>query len=466
MNYSKKLLKPLQTLFAVLLLFFVSAASLQAQADITENRKTVDKIVAIVNDHVILKSDIDQQVLEYMMQMRQQGQQNVQFDEDMWYSVLESTVERYVMLDKAEEDSVEITEGQVDQQIDQRIQQVIQQVGSEEALEEQMGKSMVQLRSDLRESYREEMLVQQYQQEKLMDIEITRPEVIEFYNEIPEDSLPTIPEQVAVSQIVVDPPAREDAKQAAYEFAQSLRDSIVNHGVGIEELARRHSDGPAAEDGGKLPMMPLDDLVSSYSAAAAALEPGEISEVVETQFGFHVIRLNERDGDQIDTNHILISVDDESYDEDFAREQLEAIRDSVLNDPDIDFSDMARRHSDDSQTAPSGGRILNEQTVQRLIPLNELDSSLRRIVMTLDEEGDISEPRSFNRGNDSRRAYRIVRLDRRVEEHIANLDQDYERIKNFALQQKQQRMIEEWLADIKEETYIEYKIAIPERYKI
>lgn len=428
--------------------------------------ETLDQIVAVVNDHVILKSDVDSQVRDYMMQMQQQQQRQPNFSEDIWYSILQDMVDRYVVLDKAREDSVEISDARVDQVIDQQLNQYIQQVGSEEALEEQMGQSIVQIRSDLRENYREEMIVNQYQQQKRQEIDITRPEVREFFEEIPEDSLPTIPEQVAVSQIVALPEPQEDARKEARAFAEQLRDSLVNHNKSLEELARRHSDGPSAEDGGALGMISVDDLVGEYSAAAAALDEGEISEVVETSFGFHVIRLNERSGDRIDTNHILVEVDDANYDDQAARNKLTALRDSVLNH-DKDFDDLAREYSEDPNTAPRGGRILDPETGDRYLEFDNLNSSLYRIVLLLDEEGDISEPRRFNIGEEDneRRAFRIVRLDEHIEEHRANLEQDYDEIRNFALQQKQYREIQKWISELKQDFYIDYKIPVPVQFE-
>lgn len=446
------------------LIFCFSVVSTSAYAQ--QKGTTMDQIVAVVNDHIILKSDVDQQVREYMLQMQQQNNQQISFSEDIWYSVLQNIVDRYVVLDKAQEDSVVVSDEQVDQAIDNQINQYIKQLGSEEALEQQLGQSLVQVRSDLRENYREEMIVNRYQTQKRQEISITRPEVEEYFNQIPKDSLPMIPERVAVSQIVAIPSPMEDAQREARQLAEQLRDSLLNHNKTIEELARRHSDGPSASDGGALGMIPVDDLVGEYSAAASALEEGEISEVVETSFGFHVIRLNERSGDQIDTNHILIEIEDESYDDQQAIDKLTALRDSVLNHGK-DFAALARRHSEDPNTAPRGGRILNPDTGERMLAFEELDPALYRIVLLLENEGDISEPKRFNIGEESNaeRAYRIVRLDRHIEEHRANLEQDYNEIRDFALQQKQYEEIQKWISQLKEEYYIEYKIPVPDQFQ-
>jgi peptidyl-prolyl cis-trans isomerase SurA len=344
----------------------------------------------------------------------------------------------------------------------------VEQAGSEEALEQRMGESIVQIRADLRESYREQMIVQRFQQQKRQNITITRPEVREYFEKIPKDSLPTIPEQVAVSQIVAVPPTQDDAGQQAQELAEQLRDSVMNHGKTLEEMARKYSDGPNASNGGRIPLMAVNDLVAEYSAAATALQPGEISQVVKTSFGYHVIRLNKRQGDQIDTNHILIEVDSETgYDEEAAKDRLRAIKDTLQNNDDVTFAEMARKHSDDPNTASQGGRVLNPQSGERLIALEQLDPAMYRIVLLLEEEGDISEPKPFRMGenNNTQQAFRIVRLDNRVSEHIANLEQDYQRIKSVALQEKQAQEMNKYITDLRDEMYVEYKISVPERYK-
>lgn len=441
------------TTFLVLLIYSAPAFAQSGQVS--------DRIVAIVNDRIILKSDVDSEVQNYLRQARVEGQ-NVNFSEDLWYSALQSMVDNYVLLQKAQLDSVVVSDEQVNRMMDQRIQQLTRQAGSEQALENAFGQSLVEIRAEFREQFRDQLTTQRVQQQKIQEISITRPEVQEFFNQIPSDQIPIIPEQVAVSQIVAIPPALDDAREAAYAEALALRDSVTTGGKNFEEMARKYSDGPTGSRGGLLPLMPLDELVANYSAAASALEPGEISEVVETQFGFHVIRLNRRVGDEIETNHILIKIGEESLDEDAAINKLEALRDSVLNDQ-ATFAELARRHSEDDQTAAIGGKIYDQQTGARLIPLDQLEPALYRIVLLLDEEGDISEPKSYNPNNPNvNRAFRIVRLDQQVPQHRANLDDDYDRIRQNALQRKQAQIMSKWIDDLRNEVYVEFKIPMPD----
>jgi peptidyl-prolyl cis-trans isomerase SurA len=445
--------------YLFLSLLFISlllSSGLQAQ-----QKQIADRIVAHVNDNIILKSEIDQSVADYMRQSQVQGQQ-VQFSRELWFNFLESAIDNYVLLEKAQIDSIVVSDEEVELRMDQRIRELTARAGSEQALEETFGKSILQLKADFREDFRQQMITSRVQQEKIQSISITRPEVNQFFENIPRDSLPTIPEQVSLSQIVILPPAKDNAKEEAFKFAQQLRDSILVHGKSIEELARRHSDDRrTAPNGGLLPLMSINELVSEYSAAASALQPGGISKVVETQFGYHIIKLKRRVGDRIETNHILITVDSEELDDEYAINRLETIRDSIMSNPEVKFAAVARELSEDESTANLGGKIFDPQSGERLIALNRLDPAMYRIVLLMDEVGYISEPKSFTMRGQNKKAYRIVKLDKQIPEHIANLEQDYERIKSIALQQKQYRIIQKWMQDLRNEIYIEYKIDVP-----
>ncbi len=436
------------------LLLLLVAGNVTAQT----TPQAADQIVAIVNNHAILKSDVDQGVADYLRQA-QFSQQEIPFTKELWYTFLESEIDNYVLLEKAKLDSITIPDDKVNRQMDLRVQQLIQRAGSEQALEQAFGKSIIQLKADFREDFRNQLIAEMVPQQKLSTIKVTRPEVLEFFNSIPTDSLPTIPEQVALSHIVVLPPPKADATDGAYKLAETLRDSIINHGVSIEEIAKRHSTDGTATNGGLLPMMSLNDLVSEFSAAASALKPGDISEVVKTEFGYHIIRLNKRVGDQIETNHVLIKVDVNQLDDQYAINKLNAIRDSLLSKPDAKFSEFAKRNSEDPSTAQSGGKIVDPQSGERLIPLTRLDPTLYRVVLLMDEVGQISEPKQFNPNNaNSGKGFRIIRLDNQIPEHVASFDLDYERLKKITMQQKQAKVYKDWLNELRNEFYIEYRI--------
>jgi peptidyl-prolyl cis-trans isomerase SurA len=175
--------------------------------------------------------------------------------------------------------------------------------------------------------------------------------------------------------------------------------------------------------------------------------------------------LNRRIGDKIDTGHILIYVDDDELDEEAAINELEQLRDSLLNNSSLSFFDVARNTSDDKNTSTLGGRLANPRTGQASIPLTSLDPALYRIVLLLNEEGDISEPKPYNPElPTTSKAYRIVKLVKKVDEHRANLELDYELFENIALQDKQMKTFNEWLKELRQDIYIEYRIPLPDRY--
>lgn len=443
-----------------LLLLHLLVATSPILAQTKSNPQPADRIVAMVNDQIIVKSDIDQGVADYLRQAQfNQNVPQMEFSKELWYTFLENEIDNRLLLEKAKIDSIVVTEDQVNQQMDARIFQLIQQAGSEQALEEAFGKSLIQLKADFRDTFREQILVEQVRQTKMREITITRPEVKEFFDAIPKDSLPTIPEQVSLSHIVKLPKPKSNAKKAAFDFASTIRDSILTKGVTFEEMARRHGTDNSAQRGGKLPMMGLNELVSEYSAAASALQPGEVSEVVETEFGFHIIRLDKRIGDKIETSHILLRIDANQLDDETAINELNAIRDSLLSNPELKFSTMAIRNSEDPSTSKSGGKIVDSQTGERLIALTRLEPSLYRIVLLMDEVGAISEPKPFNpNGANAGKAYRIVRLDQQIPEHIASFETDYQRLKSISLRQKQTYEFQKWLKELRNEIYIEYRI--------
>lgn len=453
MNYYR--ITPLSWILASLCIAFTSVNNAHSQ----HSGKEADRIVAIVNNEIILKSEVDQELAQYIQQIRLQGQ-DISFSERLWKDALESMIDNKVMLIQAQKDSVVVTNEQVNRQMDVRVQELIQQAGSEAALERAFGKSVAELRREFREPFREQLVVSQLQSQVMGQVTITRPEVEAFFSTFPEDSLPTIPEQVALSQIVLIPEISQDARQSAFDRAKMVRERIIS-GESFEEMAQEYSDGPSAPRGGLIPMLPLSDLVSEYAAAASALQPGEISEVVETSFGFHVIRLNKKEGNRIETNNILISIDQATIDEQSTIDSLMTIRKNVM-DGAYGFSDAARAFSDDEESSNAGGRLYNPQSGDRFYVLQTLDPSTYRTVLLLDNEGDISEPKPIVLPDaNETQAYRIVRLDERIEEHTANLEQDYQRIEQIALQQKQTDELTTWLSEIRDNVYIEY-IGVPE----
>jgi len=426
-----------------------------------QQAKVLDKIVAQVNNHIILKSDIDSLVTEILLRER-----GLQYSDEIWYEILESQIDKYLLIEQAAIDSVTVGEDQVERRLEDYMSQLIAQFGSEKALEDAIGKGIYEYKAEWRPRIQENELSGKMREIARSKVTITRREVEDFLNKIPQDSLPIIPEQVQMAHIVAIPPVSEDAKKRAFDFANVLRDSILTHKTPIEDLARRHSADPTAkQNGGLIPLMNMSDLVPEFSAAAAALEPGQISEVVETVFGYHVIRLNKRVGDQIEANHILIQISSSEAEDAIAIRKLEAIRDSLINHGKS-FTEMARKYSEDKATAPYGGRLRDPMTMETMLDIDRLDPALYSMVILLDKVGDISDPRPYNippspSQRELRKAYRLVQLQKKVPQHRANIKDDYTLISNYALQRKQIAELTKYLDGLRQSIYVEYKINKP-----
>lgn len=439
-----------RTVVAVVLgVFIASAFGPSAQAQQSE---MVDRIAAVVGDDIILKSEVDQ-----MVQQRAQ-QQNTSYSDDLWMESLESLVDQKLLAEKARRDTtLEVSDQQVTAQLDRQIEQLEQRAGGREELEEIYGKSILEIKETFRPDFRDRLLAQQLRQRRMQNIDITPSEVRQWFEQIPSDSLPDIPPTVRLSHVVRFPKPSREARQEAREEITSIRDSIVNEGASFEDMARQYSDHATASSGGQLSGVTIDDLVPEFAAVASRTPIGDVSQVFynESQNGFHIVRVNSRSGDTVDLNHILIEVDGSDAEE--AKERLRAVRDTLLNDEDVPFERMARRHSEEDRSAQNGGRVTDPESGTRDLVLERLNPTWRSTLETL-EEGEISEPTKVELLN-GEEAYHIVRLDRRSPAHQANLEMDYERIRELALQEKQQRKMEEWVDDLRDEVYVDIRIS-------
>lgn len=432
------------------LLVVLYAIGLSVEATAQENQ-IIDEIVAVVDDDIILRSDVNALVASVVQQ------QGAPFTSALWLQALEEMIDQKVVLTYARKDTnVTVSTEQVDQELDSRVGALSAQAGGEQRLEEFYGKSILQIKDDLRERLREQMLAQEYQRQQLSGIKITPSEVQRWFSQFPTDSLPDIPLTVRVSHIVRFPQVDPVARTEAIDIINVLRDSVLA-GASFEDLARQFSDDPgSAPNGGRYESMRLSELVPEFGAVASNLERGSISQVFETAFGFHFMRLNNRVGDVIDVNHILISVSDARVLPENAIAYLTAVKDTLTRYP-VSFELMAKRHSEDSQSATRGGQVIEPRSGDRDLPLEALGptwvSTLGRLGV-----GEISEPVETQL-LDGRKAYHLVRLDRRTPAHKMNLEQDYERIEQYALSAKQSGKRAEWLNRLRRNVFISVRVS-------
>jgi peptidyl-prolyl cis-trans isomerase SurA len=420
---------------------------------LAQDGRVIDEIAAVVGDEIVLRSEVDA-LVEQIVQ-----QQQATRTRETWMGALNQLIDQKVMAEVARRDTnITVSEQMLDDRLDMRMQQLARQAGSEEQLEMAYGKSVIELKEDYREDFREQLLAQQLRSTKLQDVEVTPSEVRAWFEQIPTDSLPRLPETVRLSHIVRYPKISPEARAQARELVTALRDSIVSGGASFEAMAEQFSDDPgSAADGGRIAGIGLSDLVPEFAAVAARTEPGEVSQVFfnPTHKGFHILRVNDRTGNLVDFNHILVKVDRSQADASDTIAYLSAVRDTLVNQ-DVSFEVMAKRHSEDQLTSNMGGRVFDPRSGVEDLVLEYLDPTWRSTIRRL-EEGEVGEPTEV-RLLDGDQAYHILRLDKRVPPHQVNLKDDYEQIEQYALQDKRQRVMNRWMEELREEVFVDIRV--------
>lgn len=558
-----KILKYLPSkLFGVILLLMTHMVNAQYSQG-----QMIDKIIAKVDDYIVLKSDLDKSYLEYISRGQEGG-------EAVRCGVFESLVVSKLLLAKAQIDSVEILDEEVQMNLDQRMQIIISQIGSEQRLEEYYGKTVDEFKAELFKDIREQMLADKMQREITNDVKITPSEVKKFFNSIPRDSLPFLSTEVSVGQIVKIPEVGKNQKEKAREKLLEIRNRILNgedrtdeygnwminikegnqielvdtnnqtytgtwsfdmntrlmtielneisfsanefqstwkltrtgtdsirfenndlnntssfyvvkeeevkrsspvisldflmgdwrivkfngKGEDFEAMAREFSDDPgSARAGGDLGFASRGTMVPEFEAVAMRLKPGEISMPVETDFGYHLIQLIERRGNEFHARHILIRPNFTEVDFEEAEDFLDSLRSLILEDSLI-FENVAKEYSDDDETAGNGGFLLDVNGSSR-VSVEDLDPVVFFTIDTM-QVGNISHPVRY-RMRDGKEAVRILYYKDKMSPHQANLKEDYQKIQLAALNEKKQKVLTEWFDEAKNEVFIQ----IDDEYK-
>lgn len=423
---------------SLLILFVLISGQLFSQ-------QVIDEIVAVVGDAPIFKSEIETQAL----QMRSQGYYS---NRDINCDVLEEMLFQKLLLKQAIKDSVEVTISEVDNELERRLGVFINQLGSQQKLEEYYGKSILEIKEDFREMIREQMLTQRMQNQLTVDIVVTPSEVRQFFNKIPKDSIPMLPSTYQLKQIVVYPKISQDEKDRCLKKIESYRERVVG-GDDFTTIAVLYSDDPgSAPNGGELGFVARTDLVPEFAAAAFTLsKPGDISRIVETEFGYHVLQLIEKKGSLVNVRHILVTPKTDRKSENEAKKDLEVIRNKVLADS-ISFEKAAREFSEDESTANSDGTMLNQNTGKPTFEESDLDPLSKDIVRQL-AEGEVSKIIK-TRDYRGKSIYKFLKLQRKVNAHKANLKEDYQKYQEETLAKKKQNKIETWIKEALDVTYI------------
>jgi peptidyl-prolyl cis-trans isomerase SurA len=430
-----------------LLLSAVSVSFAQLGVARPAGRQTVDAIIVKVDNQIVLRSD-----LENIYQQELARAEGKPLAPDIKCQILESIVLNKLMVARAEVDSVVVSDDQVRSELDRRMAYFVQQIGSEQKLEEYYKKPIRQLKDDLRSQVKEQLIQQKMQEEISGKVTVTPREVKQFFNRIPKDSLPYYSTEVEVGQIVKLAQVNQKAKQEAQAKLNDIR-AQIQAGADFEKLAKEFSQDPgSAAQGGYLGFFKRRELVPEYEAAALRLEPGQLSPIVESQFGFHLIQLIERKGDSFSTRHILLKPNTGSADVSEAAVQLEKIRKRILADS-VTFAKAAKDFSDDKNTSGNGGLIQNPQDRSNYLPLDKIDPAIFFTIDTM-KVGSITPPMPY-RTDDGKDAMRIIWLKSNTAPHQANLNDDYQKIAAAALNEKKNKALDEWFKKNRGDVYLE-----------
>ena len=417
--------------------------------------QVVDKVVAVVGKNIILQSEIENQYIQYRLQGMAEGT-----GKEVRARILEDLLLQKLMLNQAEMDSITVTDEQVEAELNRRIQWFIARIGSQEKMEAQFGKSMSEIKDEVRQASKDNMLQEQVQAKIMENVVVTPKEVKEFYRDIPRDSLPMIDSDYELVQIVKRPPVSIDEKLMVKDRLYQIRKRILDGESSFATMAVLYSEDPgSSRQGGELGFAGKGVYATEFENVAFNLRDGEISDVVETEFGFHIIQLIERRGETINCRHILLTAKVPVEALEKAQNELDSVAQLVRNG-DMTFEEACKKYSDDD-SKNNGGYLTNMGTGGNWLSMKDLQEleqsypeykNLAFVINRL-EVGEISDPLPMTT-NDNKDAFRLIMIKRKTEPHQANLKDDYNLIQNWAMSQKRQEALGKWVSEKAAKAYI------------
>ncbi len=407
----------------------------------------IDQVVAIVGGNIVKVSDIEQQY----NQMRLQG--NIQGGDNVKCSILENILVTKLMLNQAKLDSVVVEDEQVEGELERRLRYYIAQVGSKEKFEEYYKKSVNEFKEEFRENIRNQMLVQMMEGKITDTKKVTPTEVKKFYDEIPSDSIPLINAEYEIGQIIRQPAISKAEKEVVKQRLSELRERIIK-GEKFASLAALYSEDPgSAKRSGELGLFGRGEMFPEFEAAAFNLKTtDEVSNVIETKAGYHILQLIERRGDFVNVRHILLMPKVSPYELQKAKLFLDSVL-TIIKDSAMNFEKAALKFSDDP-SKNNGGIMVNPNGGNSRFGADDIDPSLFFVIDKM-KVGDISNPLLMN-DNDGKQAYRIVYLKSRSSAHRANLKDDYDKIQNATLERAKANAVKVWINEKIEKTYVKF----------
>ncbi|MFW6310027.1 MAG: foldase protein PrsA [Prolixibacteraceae bacterium] len=407
--------------------------------------KVVDQIVAVVGGNIILKSDIEQ------MYMDQQAR-GMTSDGDMKCEILEEYLIDKLLIAEAELDTnIQVTDSQINQQMDGQLQMYVAHFGSEKAVEDYFGKPISEIKSEMQGAIKSQLLSSQMKQTIISDVTATPSEVRHYYRNLGEEDIPVIPTQYEYAQITIKPEIELEEENRVKQELRKLKDRIEN-GSNFAAMAVIYSEGPSAKDGGELGYLGRAQLDPAYAAAAFNLKGGRVSNVVESEFGYHIIQLIDKKGEKINTRHILMRPKASVEAREQAHERLDSLA-TLIRKEKIGFKEAAMRFSSDESTRTNGGVAINPSTMSSKFTVEQLEPDVSKELAKL-KIGEISEPFQTIDQESKQAVFKIIKLVDKIEGHKANLQNDYQLLAEQFLMKKQEKVLEEWVNSKQSNTYI------------
>ncbi|MBK7432960.1 MAG: peptidylprolyl isomerase [Chitinophagaceae bacterium] len=434
-------------------LVLITVLSLVMVAKAQPKGVVADKIVAVVGDKIILKSDIENSIIDMQ-------RQNVEIPENAACLVLEQAMAIKALVLQAQKDSLPVTDEEVDADIDNRIRSFIMQYGTKDELERIAGKSVYQLKEDFKEPIRDQMLSRAMRNKIVEDIRITPNEVKKFYSKIPKDSLFLYESEVEVSQIVLFPKASREAEEYCIQQLKDYKQQVESGKKDFKTLASNYTMDPGSkENGGQYEInRSQKDLDPIWLSKAFTLKDGQVSNPFKTRFGYHILQLVSRAGDDAVVRHILLIPQVTSIELKSTTEKLDSIR-KLLVDGNLTFGEAVSRFSDDEASKFNAGQLSSARDGSTYLTIDQLDKDMVVMMESL-KVGEYSQPTAFT-DDRGRKGLRIVYLKSKTEPHRENLKDDYNRVAQRALEEKKNEALEKWF-NSKIPTYF---IQVDEEYR-
>ena len=407
----------------------------------------IDEVIWIVGDEAILRSEVE----EERLRAQYEGQP---IPGDPYCVIPEQLAIQKLFLHQAELDSIEANESSVSHQVDMRMNYYISQIGSKEKMEEYFRKTSSEIREEMMTSVRNQMIIQQMQSKLTEDIQPTPAEVRRYYNALSADSLPMVPAQVEVQILSFEPPVPVEETERIKSQLREFTERVMSGNADFSMLARLYSeDTESAKRGGELGFVGRGQLVSEFADVAFNLsDPKRVSRIVQTEYGYHIIQLIEKKGERINCRHILLKPRVSYDDKQTAIARLDSIR-ALIQADSLVFEAAVARYSQDKNTVMSGGLMTNPNTGASKFEYQDLPPEIARQIYTM-SEGDISMPFTMMDRAKNKEVCAIVRLKTKRDAHKANIEDDFQTIRNMLTQKQSAETITNWITNKQTEVYI------------